>query len=132
MWLSHKFPDGYITVGFPFFGSGALVRNKTDFRPFTRDMSFFIKERMPCICLTGRLPELGSDIAAYGKFDSAEAEMFFLVIAIPKQIVLIPCRIGAEPDGLYTIREKRECLNEDTELFMSCGNIPVPKLCMKD
>jgi len=103
--LFHQFTDGY-AVGLPPLCRGALVRDKAHVSPCSTAMSFLVEEGTPLFCFVDCFFELGSDVAAYGEFDPVEAGMFFFVIALPQQIVLLSCRIRAEPDGLYLLGQQ--------------------------
>ena len=130
--LLHHFPDGYIAVGLPLLGRGTFARDEADFSPFPADVSFLVEEGTPRFCLADCFFELGSDVAAYGEFDPAEAGMFVFVIAIPQQIVLISCRIRAEPDGRYLLGQQGKGMDEYAPLFVSRRDVPVPELRVED
>jgi len=46
--------------------------------------------------------------------------------------MLVACGVRAEANGFYLLGKKREGMNKNTELLISCRNIPVPEFCMKD
>ncbi len=78
-----------------------------------------------------RFFEFRGNITAYGKLNSAEAGVLLFVITVCEQIMLIPCRIGAESHGLYSFGEKREGFFQYPQLFVSRWDIAVSELCMK-
>src|SRR5208337_4586155 len=127
--LFHQFPDSDVAVRLSFL-CRALVRDEADFSPFSGDASLPVKERTPFFCLADRFFELRSYVRPYGELDPAKA--FVVPVAIGHKIMLIACRIGAEPYSFYPFGQKREGADEDAELLMSRRDVAVPELRVED
>jgi hypothetical protein len=79
--------------------------------------------------------ELGSNITAYGELNPTEAGVRLPIlapVAIRHKVMLVACGVRAEANGFYLLGKKREGMNKNTELLISCRNIPVSEFCMKD
>lgn len=132
MGLVHSLPDGDITVGLPFLGRGAFMGDKAYLRIFSRDVSLGIKEGMPFLCVTDCFFEFGGHIATDGELNLTEAGVLLCIAAPRHEIVLVPCRIRAEPHGGDLFGKKRQSVDENAELFMACGDIAVPELRVEE
>ena len=135
MGLRQLFPDREIAVGLAFLRRTLSVGDKTDFSPLAGDASLLVIEGAPLVCFTDRLLELRCHIRTDGELDPAETLMelpTLAPVAVGEKVMLIAGSVGTETDRLHPGREEIKGVEEDTQLFVSGGNIPVPELRMKD
>ena len=130
--LVHALPDGDITVGLSLSGCSASSGDKAYLRIFSRDVSLGIKEGMPFLCVTDCFFEFRRHVAADGELNLPEAGVLLCIAAPRHEIVLVPCRIGPESHGGDLFGKKRQSVDENTELFMACGDIAVPELRVEE